>query len=216
MQIRCFLFFGHPSIVDTKYETHTIFNKKKIHFWCRSFLKTHPSIPPQTHTPHTQGGHSTLGYVPFATKKTLLFSLTFAERPPFLPTFTQWPPIFNKLLVTERPWHIFVTQRPLIFAFNSQTSDNFRQEIGFFENFNKFDKMLINFWPFWPWKPVFFWCISLKDHLFLCALSLKDPLFDAVCHPKTPTSKVLGGIHTSLSYVSAPGPHTQWPSSSNF
>ena len=23
-------------------------------------------------------------------------------------------PILNKLLVTERPWHIFVTQRPLI------------------------------------------------------------------------------------------------------
>ena len=37
------------------------------------------------------------------------------------------PYIFNKFLVTERHWHIFVTQRPLIFAFNSQTSDNFQQ-----------------------------------------------------------------------------------------
>ena len=60
------------------------------------------------------GGHSTLGYAPCATKKTLLLWVAFTERPPFLPTFTQWPPIFNKLLVTERPWHIFFTQRPLI------------------------------------------------------------------------------------------------------
>ena len=76
------------------------------------------------------------------------------ERPPFLPTFTQWPPIFNKLLVTERHWHIFVTQRPLIFTFNRQTSDNFGKKLGFFENFDKFDEMLRNFWPFWPWKPL--------------------------------------------------------------
>ena len=65
-------------------------------------------------------------------KSPYFFSLTLTERPLFLPTFTQWPPISNKLLVTEIPWHIFVTQRPLIFAFSSQTSDNFRQKIWIF------------------------------------------------------------------------------------
>ena len=104
-------------------------------------------------------------------------------------TFTQWSPIFIKLLVTERPWHIFVPQRPLIFAFMCQTSDNFRQNIGFFD---KFDEMLRNFGNFGPESP-FFWCISLKDPLFLCALSLKDPLFWRNLSPKTPTSEVLGG-----------------------
>ena len=103
---------------------------------------------------YTPGGHSTLGYAPCATmppKRSYFFMLAFTERPPFLPTFTQWPPIFNTFLVTERPWHIFVTQRPLIFA-----SDNFWQKIGFFKNFDKFDKMLRNCCPFWPWKHLFF------------------------------------------------------------
>ena len=66
-------------------------------------LTTHPTyfnIPthtlPQASLPHPGGGggRSTLGYAPCATKKTILFSLAFTERPPFLPTFTQWPPIF--------------------------------------------------------------------------------------------------------------------------
>ena len=107
------------------------------------------------------------------------FLLAFTERPPFLPTFTQWPPIFNKLLVTERAWHMFVTQRLLIFAFNSQTSDNFPAKKKWivlkfrqiWQNVEKFSailalKALINYW-----------CISLKYPLFLCALSLKDPPF---------------------------------------
>ena len=34
---------------------------------------------------------------------TFFFSLAFTERPPIFPTFTQWSPIFNKLLITERP-----------------------------------------------------------------------------------------------------------------
>ena len=50
----------------------------------------------------------------------------------------------------------------------------FGKKIWFFE---KLMKCWRNFWPFRPWKPLFFWCISLKDPLFLCALSLKDPLF---------------------------------------
>ena len=81
----------------------------------------------------------------------------------------------------------------------------FGKKIGSFENFDNVDKMLRNVWP-WPWKPLFFWCISLKDPLFLCAFSLKDPFFDTICHRKTPTSEVLGGTRMSLSYVSPPPP----------
>ena len=149
-------------------------------------------------------GHSTLGYVPCATKKTLLFLLTFTERPPFLPTFNQWPPIFNKLLVTRRPWHIFVTQRPLIFTFNSQTSDNFGQKIWFFKKFWQIWRNVEKFLAILALKAPIFLCISLKDPLFLWALSLKDPLFWCNLSPKDPTSEVLGGTRTSLSYVSAP------------
>ena len=120
-----------------------------------------------------------------ATKKILLFSLTFTERPPFLPTFTQWPPIFNKLLVIERPWYIFVTQRPLIFTFNSQTSDNFRQKIGFLlrkfrENFEKFLAIL-------ALKSLFFFFLHFTERPpFLCVLSLKGPLFWCNLSPKDP------------------------------
>ena len=149
-------------------------------------IRTHDFQSEYLQSPPTPG-HSTLGYAPCATKKTLLFSLAFTERPPFLPTFTQWPPIFNKLLVTERPWHIFVTQRPLIFAFN-----------------DKFDEMLRNFSPFWPWKPLFFDAFQWKTHYFCAFCHWKTPFFDAICHRKTPTSEVLGGTRTSLSYVSAP------------
>ena len=110
-------------------------------------------------------------------------SLALTERPPLWPTFTQWPPIFNKLLVTKRPWHIFVTQRPLIFAFNSQTSDNFRhkkkkkkmESLKMLTNFEK------NFGHFGPENPCFFFFFFFYAFhwktLFLCALSLKDPLF---------------------------------------
>ena len=87
-----------------------------------------------------------------------------------------------------------VTQRPLIFSFNSQTSDNFWQKIWFFEHFNKFDEMLRNFWPI-------FWCISLKDPLFCALYHWKTPFLDTICHRKTPSSEVLGGTCMSLSYV---------------
>ena len=122
-------------------------------------------------------------------KRPYFFSLAFTKRPPFLPTFTQWHPIFNKLLVTERPWHIFVTQRPLIFAFN-----------------DKFDEMLRNFWSFWPWKPLFYDAFQWKTSYFCALCHWKTHFFDAICHGKTPTSEVLGGTRTSLSYVSAPLP----------
>ena len=106
-------------------------------------------------------------------KRPYFFFTRFYRKTPFLPTFTQWPPIFNKLLVTQRPWHIFVTQRPLIFSFNSQTSDNFRQKIKLSKNLDKFDEMLRNFWPFWPWKP-----------LFLYVFHWKTPYFCAICHQR--------------------------------
>ena len=113
------------------------------------------------------GGHSTSGYAPCAKKRPYSFSLAFTERPPFLPTLTQWPPIFNKLLVTEKPWHIFVTQRPLIFTFNSQTSDNFWQNLDFFRKFRHI------------WQ-------NVEKFLAILALSLKNPLFWHNLSPKGP------------------------------
>ena len=152
------------------------------------------------------GGHSTSGYVRSgAAKKTLLFFAHSHRKNPFLPTFTQWPPIFNKLLVTEIPWCI--TQRPLIFVFSSLTSDNFWLKIWIFLKILTKKLMKCEILAL---KTPIFWCISLKDSLFLCALSLKDPLFDAICHWKTPTLEVLGGTCTSLSYVSAPLPICRW------
>ena len=142
-----------------------------------------------------------MGYAPCATKKT-----PFTERPPFLPTVTQWPPIFDKLLVTERPWHvIFVTQRP---SFSHQIVKQmtiFCKKFGFLENFDKFDQMLRKFWPFWPWKSLSFNAFHWKTPYFGALCHWKTPFFDAICHRKTPTSEVLGG--TSLSYVSS-HPHS--------
>ena len=62
------------------------------------------------------------------------------------------------------------------------------------------------------WKHLFFDSIHWKTPYFLCALSLKDSFFDAICHRKTPTSEVLGGTCTSLSYVRAPPPPASPPS----
>ena len=114
------------------------------------------------------------------------------------------PPIFNNLLVTEIPWHIFVTQRPLIFAFSSQPSDNFLQKIWIFQKFGQIWRNVEKFLAILALKAPIFWCISPIDP-YLCVLChWKTPFFDAICHRKTPTSEVLGGTRTSLSYVSAP------------
>ena len=80
----------------------------------------------------------------------------------------------------------------------------FRKKFGFLENFDKFDKMLRNFWPFWPWKSLFFNAFHWKTPYFGALCHWKTPFFDAICHRKTPTSEVLGGTRTSLSYVSPP------------
>ena len=66
---------------------------------------------------HNPGGALNFGLRAMCHQRDPTFSLAFTKIPPFLLTFTQWPPI------TERPWYIFVNQRPLIFAFYSQTSD---------------------------------------------------------------------------------------------
>ena len=135
-------------------------------------------------------------------KRPYLFFARFHRKTPFLPTFTQWPPIFNKLLVTERPWHIFVTQRPLIFAFNSQTSDNFPLHWIFWQIWRNVEKFLA---VFGPENPIFL-CISLKDPLFLCALSVKDSLFWCNLLPK---DLVIWGAckwHSYVTFMSAPPP----------
>ena len=63
----------------------------------------------------------------------------------------------------------------------------------FFKNFDIFDEMLRNFWPFWPWKPLFFDAFHWKTPYFCALCHWKTPFFDAICHQKTPTFEVLGG-----------------------
>ena len=141
-------------------------------------------------------------------KKTLLFSLDFTERPPFLPTFNQWPPIFNKFLVTERPWHIFVTQDPSFPHLIVKQVTIFGQRLDFSQISTNLTKCWEIFGHFGPESP-YFLCNSMKGHLFLCTFSLKDPPFRLNLSPKDPTSQVLGGTRTSLLYVSVPPPPRQ-------
>ena len=72
-----------------------------------------------------------------------------------------------------------LSQSPLIFAFNSQTSDNFGKKMDF-------SKVLTKCWEIFGPESPYFLCISLKDPLFLCALSLIDPLFWRNLSPKNP------------------------------
>ena len=83
------------------------------------------------------------------------------------------------------PCHIFVTQRPLIFAFNSQTSDNFQQIIDFSKISTNLTKCWEIFGHFGPESPIFD-ALHLRDPLFLCTLSLKDTLFWRNLSPKAP------------------------------
>ena len=64
------------------------------------------------------GGALNFGLRAMCHQKDPPFLLAFTEKTPFLPTFTQWPLFLTNSL--SRPWHIFVTQRPLIFAFNDK------------------------------------------------------------------------------------------------
>ena len=98
-----------------------------------------------------------------------------SERPPFLPTFTQWPPIFNKLLVTERPWHIFVTQRPLIFAFNSETSDNFQKKLDFSKISTNLTKCWEIFGHFGPKSPYFLMHFTERQPIFVRFVNERPP-----------------------------------------
>ena len=154
------------------------------------------------------GGHSTLGYAPCATKKTLLFFARSHRKTPIFTNFHPMTPIFNKLLVTEIPWHIFVTQRPLIFAFSSQTSDNFRQKIWIFR---KFRRNVEKFLAILALKAAIFWCFSLIDPLFWCALSLKDPLFWRYLSPKDPYIWGAAWWHSYVTFIcECPPPGAKW------
>ena len=131
------------------------------------------------------------------------FLLAFTERPPFLPTFTKWPHIFNKLLVTERPWHTFVTKRPLIFAFNVKQVTIFGKKMDFLKISTNLTKCWEIFDHFGPESPYFLMHFTERPHIFVWC-HWKTPFFDTICHRKTPTSEVLGSL--VLSYVSAPPP----------
>ena len=105
------------------------------------------------------------------------FSLAFTKIPPFLLTFTQWPPI------TERPRYIFVNQRPLIFAFYSQTSDRQFSARNWI-----FSTNLTKCWEiFGHERPLVLMHFTERPPYF-CMLC-ERPFFDIICHRKTPTSE---------------------------
>ena len=58
----------------------------------------------------------------------------------------------------------------------------FGKKIGFFD---KCDEMLKIFWPFWPWKPLFFDAFHWKTPYFCALCHWKTPFFYAICHWKT-------------------------------
>ena len=57
-------------------------------------------------------------------KRPYFFSLAFTERPPFLPTFTQWPPIFQKFRHfwrnVEKFLAILALKAPIFYAFTER------------------------------------------------------------------------------------------------
>ena len=133
-------------------------------------------------------------------KRPYFFSLAFTERPPFLPTFTQWPPISNKLLVTERPWHIFVNQRSLISHLIVKQVTIFGQKKWIFRKFRQIWRNVEKFLAILAIKaPIFLMHFTERPPIFVRFVTERPPFFDAICHRKTPTSEVLGGTRTSLS-----------------
>ena len=128
-------------------------------------------------------GHSTLGYVPCATKKTLLFFHSLSPKDPHFYQLSANDPLqtprHQKTLT-----HLCHSKTPH-FHLYSQTSDNFLQKFDFSKILTHFTKYWEIFSHFGPEGPMF-WCISLNDPLFLCALSLKDPSFWHNLSPKDP------------------------------
>ena len=107
---------------------------------------------------HTQipGGALNFGLRAMCHQKDPTFFRSLSPKDPhFYHLSPNDPLFFNKLLVTERPWHIFVTQRPLIFAFN-----------------DKFDEMLRNFGPE---NPYFLLHFSERPLIFMRFVTERPP-----------------------------------------
>ena len=45
----------------------------------------------------------------------------------------------------------------------------------FFENFDIFDEILKNFWPFWPWKPLFLMHFTERPPIFVRFVTQRPP-----------------------------------------
>ena len=150
--------------------------------FCQNFLKKIENFLVTCIHEIRKGGHSTLGNVPCATKKTLLFFARFHRklRPPVLPTFIHWPPILTKSLSSKDPdtslslkdpsfLHLIVKQVTLL---------------GGGKNGRIFSKISTNLTKCWEIFGIF-WCISLKDPHF-CALWVTErPLFLTLKDPYT-------------------------------
>ena len=95
------------------------------------------------------------------------------------PHFYQRPPIFNKLHGHRKTLTHLCQSKTPHFCIISQTSDNFRQKIWFFENFDKY----------WRNGEKFLAILALnmlKAPIISDAFHWKTPYFCTLCHGKTP------------------------------
>ena len=124
--------------------------------------------------------HQKIFFTRFQRKTRHLYQLS-----PNDPLFFMFLKLFNKLLVTSH-WktltHLCHSKTP---QFRIEKSNQrhwiFHKKIGFFD---KFDEMLRNFWPFWPWKPLFFYAFHWKT-IFVCLVT-ERPHFWRNLSPKDP------------------------------
>ena len=101
-------------------------------------------------------------------KRPYFFSLAFTERPPFSPTFTQWPLFLtNSLSLKDPDTSLSLKDPSFSHLIVKQVTIFGKKKIGIFENFDKFDEMLRNFWPFWPWKPLFWMHFTERPPIFV-------------------------------------------------
>ena len=128
------------------------------------------------------GGHSTLGYAHVPPNRPYFF-LSLSPKDPHFYQLSPNDPLFLTNSLSLKDPDTSSLSLPLvsllIFA------DNFRQKIGFFVNFNKFDEMLRNFWPFRPWKPLFFDAFHWKTPIFVRFVT-ERPIFWRNMSPKDP------------------------------
>ena len=107
-------------------------------------------------------------------KDPTFFLLAFTLRPPLLPTFTPWPPIFNKFLVTEGPWRI---QRPSFSHLIVKQVTIFRKKLVFSKISTNLTKCWEIFGNFGPENPYFLMHFTEIPAIFVRFVTERPPFW---------------------------------------